>query len=335
METTDPFETPMIFLRITWMTRYRGIGDGDIPSGGGAYVDEHGFGHEIFNFKPVNGTMYGYGQPSGRKGKWAEAKINLTRLGGSDADRSVSGVLAVWVSTAPTGGAFIVGWYRNATVYRDWQPPPADSSRRHSDTDCGYFVSANEADAMLLQPDERVFPVPQQGKGEFGQSNIWYADDHEQHGQFRQAVLQYIETRQKPDLTSTSSPPRRTDPLLRLKVEQVAVETTVKHFVELGYSVDSVERDNIGWDLNARSGKRGLRLEVKGLSGSQAIVELTPNEYKALKTHRDSYRICVVTDALSAPQLRIFAYSNDSARWESAEGTVLDLQEIVALRCIA
>ena len=34
-------------------------------SGGGSYVDEHGYGHELFNFKKIDGKVYGYVQPRG------------------------------------------------------------------------------------------------------------------------------------------------------------------------------------------------------------------------------------------------------------------------------
>jgi hypothetical protein len=56
----DPFATPMILFRIAWMTRYQGMVSGDTPVGGGAYVAEHGFGHEIFNFQPFQGAMKTY-----------------------------------------------------------------------------------------------------------------------------------------------------------------------------------------------------------------------------------------------------------------------------------
>jgi hypothetical protein len=322
----DPFATPMILFRIAWMTRYQGLVSGDTPAGGGAYVAEHGFGHEIFNFQPFQGRMDGYGPPGG--------KINLTRLGAGPEDKSVSGVLAVWVATSPTGGAFIVGWYKHATVFRDWQGPPAGSARTHAGTDCGYYVTAKKKDAVLLTADERVFPVPQLKKGGFGIRNIMYASDPQLHGQFREHVLRYVASRQLPHL-AVPAPPHQPDPLLRQEVERIAVERTTGHFGRLGYTVDSVEQDNIGWDLNAVLWKRELRLEVKGLSGDQVVVELTPNEYKAMKAYLASYRICVVTSALTQPRLEVFAYSNDSRRWESAEGRVLKLQEIIAVRCTA
>jgi hypothetical protein len=72
---------------------------------------------------------------------------------------------------------------------------------------------------------------------------------------------------------------------------------------------------------------------VKGLSGLQIVVDLTPNEYAAMQRHRDSYRLCVVPNALTNPCLEIFSYSQDSGLWESGTGSVLHIQDIVAARC--
>ena len=333
-EECDPFDQKMVFLRVGWMHRYRGITGGDTISGGGAYVTEHGYGHEVFNFQPFKEAMYGYVQPPGHHERWMNGKINLSRLGASAKDKSVSDVLVVWVATSPSGGAFVVGWYRNATVYREWQSAPLGAARRYSDTDCGYYVTASIKDAVLLPPDERVLSIPQRGRGGFGQSNIWYADNRADHRRLRLDVLRYIESRELPGIPQLDAPtPHQPDPFLRQRVERIAIDTTMAYFVRLGYRVDSLERDNVGWDLSAVLGKRELRLEVKGLSGSQIVVELTPNEYDAMREHRESYRVCVVTNALTEPRLAVFAYSLDSRQWESHDHRVLDIQENISARC--
>lgn len=194
----DTLDIKMVFLRIGWMDRYQGLNGGDTISSGGAYVAERGYGHEIFNFQPFQRTMYGYVQPPCRQGKWLDAKINVTRIGELVNDKFISAVLAVWVATSPSGGGFVVGWYKNATVYRNWQPAPSGSARRYSDKDCGFYVTASSEDAVLLPPDERCFPILQKGKGAFGQSNIWYAKDISKHRQLRLNLLRYIESRQLP-----------------------------------------------------------------------------------------------------------------------------------------
>jgi hypothetical protein len=269
------FDRRMIFLRIGWMHSYEGIAGGDAIIGGGAFVTEHGYGHEIFNFRSFQGAVYGFVQPPGRRERWEDGKINIARLGVQTDDDRVSGVLVVWVATSPDGGTFIIGWYKNATIYRERQPAPPGSARRHLDDDCGYYVTASAEDARLLPPDERVFSIPQLGRGGPGQSNIWYADDPDQHRQLRLHVLRYIESEQLPTMQHDEVPRRRQpDPLFRQRVEEIAVDKTKDYFTRLGYRVKSVEEDNVGWDLTAVLGERELKLEVKGLSGSQVVVEL-------------------------------------------------------------
>ena len=46
----------MIFMNVGWMSDYSGPGQ---ISGGGKYVTVHGYGHEMMNFKPFIGRMYG------------------------------------------------------------------------------------------------------------------------------------------------------------------------------------------------------------------------------------------------------------------------------------
>jgi hypothetical protein len=130
--------------------------------------------------------------------------------------------------------------------------------------------------------------------------------------------------------------PRQPDPFLRRQVEDAAVEETRRHFTEKGYIVDSFEKDNVGWDLEAKKGRILLRLEVKGLSGSEICVELTPNEYRKMEQHRDSYQICIVTSALSDPKLLVFAFSNVLQCWADQDGDhQLEIEEIRAARCRA
>ena len=332
---TDPFSVPMVFLRIGWMESYKGFVQGDSIEGGGGFVADNGYGHEIFNFSPYLGHVYGYVQPPrGGHNRSGLAKIHVEKIGTATEEGTANGVLAIWVATSPQGGAYVIGWYRNATIYNDWQQPPDGSGRDHAGQGFGYYVTARSDDAVLLIPDERVFRIPQGSKGEMGQSNVWYANDPESHGELRQEVLRYIETRRRvivgpndPDAHS-----KQPDPLLRRRVEEAAVRVVQEYYSNLGYRVDSVERDNVGWDLNATLGSRDLKLEVKGLSGTEAESELTPNEYSMMKNHVDSYRLCVVMQALTSPDLQIFAYSNESSRWESQHRIPLRFSEIIAAR---
>lgn len=331
---TDPFAIPMVLLRVGWMDHYRGLTPGDRIIGGGSFVAENEYGHEMFNFLPFSGRVYGYVQPVVTEERWSEATINLSKIERSAIGDALSGVLAVWVATVPYRGGFVVGWYTNATVHRRMQPAPPHSNRSHSGEQFGYFVSARSQNAVLLPTDERVYRVPQSTAGGFGKSNVFFANDPAKHGRLRAGLLRYIETRRIPRTISEESP-RQPDPQLRQEVERAAIRTTVRHFRRLGYSIGSVERDNVGWDLNAVNAIRQLRLEVKGLSGSDAVVDLTPNEYRAMLQYQDSYRVCVVTNALTDPRLEVFAYSPENRRWVSPTGRFLVVEERVAARCSA
>jgi len=70
---------PTIVFRVCWMNCYNGL-NSDKCVGGGQYIGQHGFGGEIFNFRPFRGYMYGYVQPPGR-GNFNARKIHIEKLG--------------------------------------------------------------------------------------------------------------------------------------------------------------------------------------------------------------------------------------------------------------
>jgi len=315
----------MIFLNVGWMRNYEGLSD-DAIIGGGSFVQEHGYGWEIFNFQLYDGCYYGYASVRG--------SISIDRLGGSRDASSIDDILVVWVSKSPRGGVRIIGWYDKATVYKTMQPAPEGSPREHNGEKFGYYVKARKADCKLLPIDERVLKIPRKIKGGMGQSNIWYADTIQ--GSFREKVLNFVQTGR---IARIEQPPQRygkhrqPDPYRRQEVEKAAVKRTTEYYEKLGYTVNSVERDGVGWDLEATLPDGRLRLEVKGLSQKELLVEFTPNEYMQMKEHSDSYRICVVTDALSqASLLRIFSFSPEIGKWEDDQGNQLKIDEVVSAR---
>mgnify|MGYP001607991926 FL=1 len=83
----------------------------------------------------------------------------------------------------------------------------------------------------------------------------------------------------------------------------------------LGYSLEDVSKENLGWDLEAVSGSLTLRIEVKGLSGQAASIELTPNEYNAFLEHATHYRLCIVTGCLDKPSLTTCFYNLVNEKW--------------------
>lgn len=266
-------------------------------------------------------------------------EIALQRIDPTATGDSMSGVVAVWVATAPEGGAVVIGWYEDATVFRRPQSNPGDDRRvfRNSESGevdpVGYVVSGPASKAVLLPNDERTISAPQGGKGEFGQSNLWYADDPDTslHREIREKVLRAIQGVVRKDADHAIG--RTHDVLRKQKVETAAINCVTEYYVQNGYDVRSVAKDNVGWDLEATLGDRLLRIEVKGLSGSEIVVELTPNEYRMMREHQQSFRLCIVTNALKLPSLEIFYYSDEWNGWSSSTGRRLAIKEIVSARC--
>jgi hypothetical protein len=321
----------MVFFNVGWMKKYQGITGDDAIQGGGKYVSKNKFGHEIYNFADHNGRYYGYVQPSPGN------TINIDRLGAHPSDEWIDDVLVVWVSTAPEGGSVIVGWYENARIYRYYQDAPRGSKRIYKGERCGYYCTADATNCVLLPVDSRTFSIPRRHKGGMGQSNVWYADKDE-HRHIREEVVRYIRNykNKKPsnDVVRTTFPQRgTTNPFRRQEIERAAVIRTIEYYERLGYTVTSVEKDHVGWDLEARQGKRLLLLEVKGLSGQSVAFDLTPNEFDKMNSNKDIYRICVLTGALSdTERLHIFSYSPDTGAWESDTGERLNIAPLTGAR---
>jgi hypothetical protein len=278
--------------------------------GGGRYVRIQKRGHEVCNFVDAGGFMFGYVQPVG-------SHIKLEKLGASkDADQ-LEGVDVVITAHRPRGDTVIVGGYRDATVYRDLQPLAMPTALHKKNGVCGFRFTSLVEDVKLLSPDDRSEVVPR-GKGGMGQSNVWYAEN---------ASKAWItRVRQLLDGTKTFGPSKRKrlppDVFKNAQVEDAAMNLAWAHYEARGYDLKDVSKANRGWDLEATSGKLTLRIEVKGLSGKVASIELTPNEYKALLKNALDYRLCIITDALASPVLDICAFNLVSGVWTVEAGSI-------------
>lgn len=104
--------------------------------------------------------------------------------------------------------------------------------------------------------------------------------------------------------------------------------------------VESVESESVGCDLNAIGVNDCLNVEVKGVSGDICFVEVTPNEYKAMRSdeHREHYVVFVVTGLSGKrPTSHIFRYDREASSehkpvWVSNRGQVMRIEESVAAR---
>ncbi len=319
---------PVIFCNVGWMEHYQGLKHGDQIAGGGSYVKEEGRGHEICNFAPSRSILYGYVQPPG-------AQIDIERIGASADDQSINGVTVIWTATRPTGGTAVVGWFKNATVFREYQKFSNHPVIQQQNGIDGYWVSAPLDQANLLPVDERTLEIPRQVKGGMGRANIWYADRPESAAIVQRVLVLVGSKRVKPVVVKGRK--GKQDQERKAQIETSAIRLCCEHFERLGYTVKSVEKDNLGWDLVASSGKTLLRVEVKGLSGSVFSIELTPNEFEAFDEKADAYRLAVVTNALDSPELFICRYSKEQNIWivngKTNKSLLIEKRQSASIKC--
>lgn len=183
-------EKNILFCNIAWMKNYTGDYD-DKPVNGGGYIEEEGTGGEIYNFLDNNGKCYGYVMVGGN-GNMALQKYYK---GVKSTDEYVDDILVVWVATNEKSKPKIVGWYKNARVYRSFQKT---TSFTYQDVDLYYNIVAEAIDCYLLPEDNRTITIDRAnevGKGMgMGQSNIWYADSVYAKANIIPRVIQYIDT---------------------------------------------------------------------------------------------------------------------------------------------
>ncbi len=180
----------LLFCNIAWMDKYEGVEDKKMKSGG-SYVREHGYGGEMYNFKPVNDRCYGYVRSvSSNEKEDEESTINISRISGVTETNYVDNIDVVWLGNNPEDGlgTRIVGYYKNAKVYANLQERPTESA-----SDFKYIIDADKNDCFCIPAEYRKFEIPRKTKGFLGQSNVWYADsENEDVIMFKNAVYEYI-----------------------------------------------------------------------------------------------------------------------------------------------
>jgi hypothetical protein len=295
---------PVLFARIGWMKYYNGplIGD-EKPMGGGKYT-KTGLGHEAFNFHEIGGRLFGFFQP-----QMQALKIRLERVVPGTHEDVLKGVLVVFVATDPEQGSQrIVGWYRNATIYRNPQSSPP--SERDS---FPYFLVAEAREAVLLPTHLRTYLVPG-GKGGFGQANLCYL--YEQNGKSKQMkwvpgaiefVLNYENENLLVNPQAEAAPAVvhsveeeieraagfQPNPEIRKAVELHAMSLAEQEFKNRGYEVKDVSQRR-PYDLLCTKADEVKYVEVKGLQSDGLIIVLTPGEVKFIGENKANCVLCVV-----------------------------------------
>ena len=319
----------MLLCNVSWMQRYDGLGN-DKPLHGGQYVRENGFGHEAINFRNLNDKVYGFVQ-------LRTGSINISRLDSSAGD-STDGVLIVWRARSIEHGSVIVGWYKNAIVFRTVQKAPPGRSFTHDGKTIPpeWVFRANASDAFLIPPEKRSFRVPVSHKGFGSQTFVSFLDSGlGEVVAYRDSLLRYIrevESGRYPQRKRGKRP--QVDQVRKILIEEAAVEAAINHYSQLGYEITDVQKDNVGYDLKARYEREVLFIEVKGTArdvGKGVTVNLTPNEYRKSRQAKRRYRICIVTSALHNPTLHNFAWDHMEKAWvDEKRGKMLQIAEVVS-----
>jgi hypothetical protein len=312
-------KTKILLVRTAWMKYYEGRANIDIPRSGAKYILHNKIGGEINNFKNRNGKFYGYIP--------FVSSVNITNLGADVSDESIKGVTVVFCATHPVEkGMRIVGWYNNATVFKNGQ------SNSYSKW---YFIEAEKA--ILVDADNRFCNIP----NTFGRSASFFFSLHPEKKSTLNKVIAYIESGgkiesiQEKKKNSKTNLARQFDVETRIKVEKSAINIAQKYYSERygKDNVKSVEKDNVGWDLEINTGSITLKIEVKGLSGSKIAVELTPNEFKALNKKQENYFLFIVTNALSKnPNFEVFARHRKSNVMIGNKKTQLTINKVTGAR---
>ncbi len=176
----------ILFCKISSMKHYKGVTENDKPTNGGSFVKDNGFGFEEYNFMPretENGEYcFGYVEAKGTiKGK--SNQLRIEKINGCENYKnldSVDNVLVVWCATTYRNETSVVGWYKNATVYRNYQPLSIENKDALEDRN--FNVKAKAEDCVLIPESHRIefkwsAPVAKKKKYGFGQAMTWYASE--------------------------------------------------------------------------------------------------------------------------------------------------------------
>ena len=165
----------VLFCNIAYMKYYdnRFL---DIPVNGGAYVSEYNDAFEKCNFQECSDGYYrGFVETKHHKGYEhgnltnTFNQIHIERIDSTYKKKDViDNVLVVFCAKPKDGKTVIVGWYKNANVYR-YRPTYEERI---------YNLEAKISDCTLLSEENRTFVIPR-ANGEnfgFGQSNVLFTD---------------------------------------------------------------------------------------------------------------------------------------------------------------
>lgn len=295
----------VLFARIGWMHFYKGIMPGDErPVGGGKWNEEH-VGGEVFNFRDVDGWLYGYVEPMG--------SITTGRIAPELASReSAPGTLVIFVARHPTGGQRIVGWYNKALVLSEPVKRPRPTERRRAAGSRGpgvsYNLKASAKRCVLLPIHKRTYDGIPAGAGGMGESNLCYAlasDGRPKRGRWIRQAVRYVRHYKGPNLlfepladaeqkvaadagdiqAAAHGQGFAQNPEERRAVERLAMLRAMAYFRKRFESVKDVSRTE-SYDIRCSRGRAEVLVEVKGTTSAGGTIFLTRREVELARKRR-------------------------------------------------
>lgn len=167
--------------------------DGNV-GGSFRYVKENNTACELFNFQSINikgkDMCWGFFEPGFTQGGYdnggKQRKVSLNRIDKSgDSVLCIDNVTVIWCAYIDSlKHSSVIGWYRDAKVYRDMIALPYERFPERCTPEFEYVHNVESAkENCVLLPIEEIkscrWLSPRQktdGYG-FGQSNMWYAEE--------------------------------------------------------------------------------------------------------------------------------------------------------------
>lgn len=303
----------VLFARVGFMKFYQGPKPGDEkPIGGGSYNTKK-IGHEAYNFLNISGTLYGYFQPHMK----SPYEINLSRIEHGCTDEKIDNVLVIWFATNPIDrGQVVLGWFNNATVFREFQLPKTLPQRENYD----YNIKARAEDCVLLPISKRKISIGHDIKrikmGNPGQANAFYILDDQgrakdiknPHNAWIPNLIEYVENYNGPKITSRDDEIQediltaecssggqgfQSDVKVRLMIEEHAMDICKKYYSDKKYEVKDVSA-NCPYDFIVKKDGLSRFIEVKGTKTAGDTIILTKNEVNINRTQGDKMVLFIV-----------------------------------------
>lgn len=336
----------VLFARIGSMTHYAGPQKGDErPKGGGGY-NKTNVGHELFNFAPFNGRLYG--------NRTGNGGINFARIDPRSAGaKKLEEVLVIFVARQ-----HIVGWYRGATVYATDAKLPVSAVKemkrrvRQSPIKVKgfklgeYRFETAVGSATLLPTYERNQEVDGNVKGGFGRSNVRYlarTGGKTKKSAWMNKAIQYVLTYDRANLLNDPSAEGnseeaatvaqeraegfQSDPQIRKIIEKHAMKEAPKALEKRGYRQFINTSATKSYDYTCRKLGETFFIEVKGTQTLGRSVILTKNEVKHVETNPGKCILVVVHSVKMAGKKVSKAGTADvTEKWQLSDGELNAVQ---------